>query len=271
MASDEESARGRRHGPDREPKRPADREPDRAADVVRVLGERGEAHVWWWTAPECTDPEDLPLLDTEEFRRALAIPAERDAAAFVRSRAVVRRALGELFGLDPRDLALGRRACPGCADTGHGPPRLVVPGVPLVLSVSRTAGHGLLALGAGASIGVDAEALRPVTDRRFADPDLTPGERRHLRGLPPGPDRDRAYLRIWTRKEAVAKATGLGLSGTALGRLDTRPADRGPVRIATWTVEDLHLVEGIVAALARPEGPAGHGPVHHHAYGDDRT
>lgn len=69
----------------------------------------------------------------------------------------------------------------------------------------------------------------------------------------------------------MAKATGLGLSGTALGRLDTRPADRGPVRIATWTVEDLHLVEGVVAALARPEGPAGHGPVHHHAYGDDRT
>lgn len=78
-----------------------------AMAVADALGARGEAHVWWWRTPENTDPADLPLLDTEEFRRALSLPAERDAAAFVRSRAAARRALAGLFGLDPREIALG--------------------------------------------------------------------------------------------------------------------------------------------------------------------
>ncbi|MFE5945085.1 4'-phosphopantetheinyl transferase family protein [Streptomyces sp. NPDC056480] len=247
------------------------------ADVARALRAGRETHVWWWTSPECTDPDDLPLLDTEEFRRALSMPAERDAAAFVRSRAVVRRALAGLFGLDPRDLVLGTRGRPGREGTGHGPPQLVVPALPLVLSISRTDGHGLFALGAGTSIGVDAEALRPVAGRPITDADLTDAERRHLRGLPAGPERDGAFHRIWTRKEAVAKASGLGLSGIELGLLETRPAHPGPVRVAqhdlgrttAWHVEDLHVVEGVAAALARPARPEGHGPVHHHTYGAD--
>ncbi|UQX03502.1 4'-phosphopantetheinyl transferase superfamily protein [Streptomyces sp. RerS4] len=245
-----------------------------AMAAADALGARGEAHVWSWRTPERTDPDDLPLLDTEEFRRALSLPAERDAAAFVRSRAAARRALAGLFGLDPREIALGRRDCPGCGDGSHGPPKLVVPPARLALSLSRTAGCGVFAIGAGASIGVDAEALRPVRTGATSDPDLTPAERDHLRELAPGPERDAAFHRIWTRKEAVVKATGLGLSGVELGLLETHPARGGPVRIThthrgrttAWTVEDLRLFEDVAVALARPAGPAAHGPVHHHAH-----
>lgn len=86
-----------------------------AMAVADALGARGEAHVWWWRTPEHTDPADLPLLDTEEFRRALSLPAERDAAAFVRSRAAARRALAGLFGLGPGDIALGGAPVPAAA------------------------------------------------------------------------------------------------------------------------------------------------------------
>ncbi|MEU6862107.1 4'-phosphopantetheinyl transferase superfamily protein [Streptomyces sp. NPDC046876] len=247
--------------------------PGTAMAVAGALAARGEAHVWFWRPPEHTDPADLPLLDTEEFRRALSLPAERDAAAFVRSRAGARQALAGLFGLDPGQLVLGRRACPGCGDGSHGPPRLVVPYLPLVLSMSRTAGACVFAVGAGSAIGVDAEALRPVRPAAMTDPDLTPAERRHLAALPAGPERDASFHRIWTRKEAVVKAVGLGLSGTELGLLETHPARSGPVRVihthrgrtTAWTVEDLPLAEGVAVALARPAGPAAHGPVYRHA------
>ncbi|MFJ3877367.1 4'-phosphopantetheinyl transferase family protein [Streptomyces sp. NPDC090077] len=243
-----------------------------AIAAAGALGAQGEAHVWWWRPPENTDPADLPLLDTEEFRRALSLPAERDAAAFVRSRAAARRALGDLFHLDPRDIALGRHDCPGCGDGSHGPPRLLVPPVPLALSTSRTNGCGVFVLGAGPAIGIDAEALRPVRRSATTDPDLTPAERAHLAALPQGPERDAAFHRIWTRKEAVVKATGLGLSGVELGLLETHPARSGPVRIThthrgrttAWTVEDLRVFDDVAVALARPAGPAAHGPVHHH-------
>ncbi|NXY97587.1 phosphopantetheinyl transferase, partial [Streptomyces sp. BR123] len=35
-------------------------------------------------------------------------------------------------------------------------------------------------------------------------------------------------------------------------------------RTTAWTVEDLALAEGVAVALARPAGPAAHGPVHRH-------
>ncbi|MCX5193826.1 4'-phosphopantetheinyl transferase superfamily protein [Streptomyces sp. NBC_00249] len=243
-----------------------------AMAVADALGARGEAHVWWWRTPEHTDPADLPLLDTEEFRRALSLPAERDAAAFVRSRAAARRALAGLFGIEPREIALGRRNCPGCGDGSHGPPKLVVPSLRVALSMSRTAGCGIFAVGAGSAIGVDAESLRPVRGSATTDADLTAAEQRYLGELAPGPERDEAFHRIWTRKEAVVKATGLGLSGVELGRLETHPARSGPVRVththrgrtSAWTVEDLELLPDVAVALARPAGPAAHGPVHRH-------
>ncbi|MFD8985722.1 4'-phosphopantetheinyl transferase family protein, partial [Streptomyces sp. NPDC059564] len=177
------------------------------------------------------------------------------------------------FGLDPREIALGRHTCPGCGDGSHGPPKLVVPALRLPIGMTRTAGCGIFVVGAGTAIGVDAEAVRPVRASATTDPDLTAAERQHLGALAPGPERDAAFYRIWTRKEAVVKATGLGLSGVELGLLETHPARGGPVRVThthrgrttAWTVEDLRLFDGVAVALARPAGPAAHGPVHHHA------
>ncbi|MCZ0987134.1 hypothetical protein O1M54_18400 [Streptomyces diastatochromogenes] len=51
-------------------------------EVDRLIA-RGEAHVWWWRSPGRVDPADLRLLATGEFRRALGMLSERDAAEFV--------------------------------------------------------------------------------------------------------------------------------------------------------------------------------------------
>ncbi|GAA2306412.1 hypothetical protein GCM10010234_57370 [Streptomyces hawaiiensis] len=243
--------------------------PATAAD--RIIA-RGEAHVWWWRCPERVDPADLALLGTEEFRRALGMLAERDAAEFVRTRAGARRALGELLGIPPATARLGHRRCPGCGADDHGPPLLVRPALPLAVSLSRTAGWGVFAVGAGLAIGVDAEALRPVRETLFAGSVLTEAERRHLDAMAPGPARHAAFHRVWTRKEAVVKAVGVGLVGTELDRLETHPDRDGPLRVThhgigrptEWTVEDLRLSDHLAVALARAAGPAARGPVHLH-------
>jgi 4'-phosphopantetheinyl transferase len=230
------------------------------------------AHVWWWRPPTRIIPADLALLTTEEFRRALSMLAERDAAAFVHTRAGARRALAGLLGIAPESVELGRHQCPGCGDFGHGPPRIEAPDVPLAISLSRTADCGVFAVGPGTTIGVDVEAVRPVRQAPLSDSVLTDNESAYLGSLAPGPARDAGFHRIWTRKEAVVKAVGLGLLGTVLNRLETWPAHRGPVsvvhtyagRTTDWSVQDLRLNDKVAAAVARPAGPSASGSVHVH-------
>ncbi|GGV87893.1 hypothetical protein GCM10015535_38050 [Streptomyces gelaticus] len=253
------------------PKSTGTRQPSREAPGVPDLA--GTAHVWWWQPPQRVVPDDLALLGTDEFHRALGLLAERDVAAFVHTRAGARRALSELLLLAPQSIELGRRQCPGCGDFGHGPPVIEHPEVPWAISLSRTAGCGVFALGDGPAIGVDVEAVRPMRQTSLYDSVLTDNERAHLVSLPPGPVRDAGFHRVWTRKEAVVKAVGLGLVGTALNQLETWPARHGPVRVlhthsgrtTVWSVQDLRLGDRVAAAIARPPGGAPPGPVHIHA------
>ncbi|MFD7068902.1 4'-phosphopantetheinyl transferase family protein [Streptomyces sp. NPDC059913] len=253
------------------PKNTGTRQPSRAAPGTPDLA--GAVHVWWWRPPHRVVPDDLALLGTDEFHRALTLLAERDAAAFVHTRAGARRALSELLLVAPHSIELGRRRCPGCGDLGHGPPVIERPEVPWAVSMSRTAGCGVFAVGEGHALGVDVEAVRPMRRASLYDSVLTDNERAHLGSLPPGPVRDAGFHRVWTRKEAVVKAVGLGLVGTELNRLETWPARQGPVRVlhthsgrtTVWSVQDLRLDDRVVAALARPPGTDLSGPVHIHS------
>ncbi|MFF5405762.1 4'-phosphopantetheinyl transferase family protein [Streptomyces misionensis] len=233
------------------------------ADAAPRPVEPARTQVWWWGLPERVDPADAALLGPAEEARLRRFGSERAAASFARSRAAARRALGTLLGVPAAEVVLGRAECPGCGDPGHGPPRLVHPAAPLAISLSRTAGRGLLAVRAGARVGVDVEAVRAVRGEALARTALTPDERAAVLRVPPGPGRDRMLLRAWTRKEAVVKAVGTGLTG-APNRLETQVARPGPVVVAhrhgaadtVWSVADLDLGEGYVAAVAT-EGTAG--------------
>ncbi|MFI8438408.1 4'-phosphopantetheinyl transferase family protein [Streptomyces sp. NPDC079020] len=213
---------------------------------------------WWRLDGERPDPADLALLDAAERERLSGISHPARAAEFAGSRAGTRRVLSELLDVAPAEITLGRLPCPGCADPGHGPPAVVRPSSPFRISLSHSAGCCVLAV-ARVPVGVDVEGVRAVDTGELAGIALTPAERRHLLGTAPGAPRSRAFLRCWTRKEAVLKAVGIGLAAD-LTRIETHPDRPDPVTVTAgvpgtpdvWSVSELSLPSQWVATVAVP-------------------
>lgn len=98
-----------------------------------------------------------------------------------------------------------------------------------------------------AALGIDVESVRPLADLAELTAQLHPDEGRAIRALPPF-ERTAAFYRCWTRKEAVLKATGTGLSlpldgfcvETGLGERDwiVAPPEGAP-SAAAWTSRDI--------------------------------
>lgn len=171
--------------------------------------------------------EARALLDTVELARADAmLPGPR--AEFLTGRLAQRRFAAELLGVPAAGLTVAYR-CPRCGagpGVSHGRPGYTVksqaaPGraasgspVPLLLSLSRSAGWTLLAAvtdpDPGLRLGIDVEDPGKMDFDGFDGVALAPGERQDLLGLA-GPALLRGRARLWTRKEAWLKMTGEGL------------------------------------------------------------
>ncbi|GAA0603431.1 hypothetical protein GCM10009534_42630 [Kribbella sandramycini] len=94
------------------------------------------------------------------------------------------------------------------------------------LAVSISHSRSLVAVAAGrtGSVGVDLEDIYPREVSGLARRWFDPAE---LDWLAAQPDGLLAFLRLWTAKEAVGKAVGLGLRNSGLRRL--MPLADGPV------------------------------------------
>ncbi|WP_432191806.1 4'-phosphopantetheinyl transferase family protein [Streptomyces sp. bgisy027] len=216
--------------------------------------------IWLWSA------EDVPhhdVLGEEERRRAAAL-REPLGAYFTAARVAVRTVLGDLLGVPGGDVVLGHHPCPGCGDPGHGPPRVVWPETSLWISLSRAERYGALAVST-AAVGVDIETHKPVDLPDLSRAALAPAEAAWLDGFAEPRARLLGFYRCWTRKEAVLKAVGVGMS-VDLRRWDTMPgADRGTVRDTTssparlWAVENPPSLPQTTMAVGRPAASAADG------------
>ena len=115
----------------------------------------------------------------------------------------VRRVLASYARSDPAALEFARDPA--------GKPRLVGRHA-IDFSLSHAEGLAVVAVSCSSGIGVDVEAMRTFEDadglaRRF----LSPPEHETVARADPV-DRDRVFLQAWTRKEAVLKAVGVGLT-----------------------------------------------------------
>nr|WP_275940895.1 4'-phosphopantetheinyl transferase superfamily protein [Nocardioides zeae] len=88
--------------------------------------------------------------------------------------------------------------------------------------------------------GIDVETVRPVAPLHGV---LTADEAAELAELPAAA-RSSAFLRLWTRKEAVVKTGAAGLED--LARLDVRGAEP----VAGVRVRDLGTPPAVLAAIA---------------------
>jgi 4'-phosphopantetheinyl transferase len=133
----------------------------------------------------------------------------------------------------------------------HGKPYLEgssLAGAPVFdFNISHCRGALLVAIARGQELGVDVETQRrrrPVLDlaRRFFAAD----EASALASLDE-PRRQIAFLRLWSCKEAVVKALGIGI-GFGLARLqfgidpDGEPVELSVIHASAGSVEDWHVV-----------------------------
>lgn len=115
----------------------------------------------------------------------------------------------------------------------------------LQFNLSHSGDLALIAVAWSRQVGVDVEQLRAMPDlKSVAARVCTPGELQSLAGLAE-PQRERAFFAMWTRKEALAKATGEGIGAIV------RDARHAPGEAQDrWTVADVPDLPGFVAAVA---------------------
>lgn len=199
-------------------------------------------------------------LSREEHARAARFGTEALRWRYIVGRATLRQLLGIAIGASPADVPIRR------GDRGR--PELAIAST-LDFNVSHTRGVALIGFVHAARIGVDIErADRTPGVQRLARKFLTRGEAQTLRSLSVEAARAR-FLRYWTCKEAMSKATGHGLAAP-FGRMDValddppRLTDGPPPYVASaWKllVPDLpcgHLATVALWSRTRPgaTGPA---------------
>jgi 4'-phosphopantetheinyl transferase len=210
----------------------------------------GTVHVWYASLDDLPEAVLREPLSHDERERVRRFHFERDRRRFVTARGLLRFLLGHYVGRDPADLRFGYgpRGKPFLA--GNDGPRF---------SLSHSGGLVVLAFARDRELGVDIEQERPLPEAEdLARCYFSPWERAELRRLSPR-ERQPAFFRCWTRKEAFIKATGNGLS-CPLDAFDVTLAPRDPARLLRiegepeaarrFWLEDLQPAADVAGALA---------------------
>jgi 4'-phosphopantetheinyl transferase len=225
-----------------------------------VLG-RGEVHIWTADLKVSLDRASQlsGLLAPDEQSRACRFLDARRRGRSVASRGILRELLAGYLDEPPDRISI---------TTGRaGKPRLDRHRW-LKFSVSHAGDRALFAFARDREIGVDIERIAPArASTAVAAHFFSSRERSAIANLSPD-QRTRAFFTCWSRKEALVKATGEGMSA-ALESIEVYPT---PTSVAGWYVEDvpvgdLHAaavalagsavpVSGSFAALPSGKGPA---------------
>jgi 4'-phosphopantetheinyl transferase len=196
-------------------------------------------------------------LADDERARAARFVFERDRRRFVAARGILRRILGDRLGVEPGRIRFeyGPR----------GKPRLAGPDAPVRFNVAHSGGHGLVVVSATADVGADLEVVRPLADAMaIAERHFSPDERSRLLALPAA-EREVAFFRCWTRKEAYIKGLGEGLAHPLdafsvglepAGTVTLVDAGGASPGAATWSLHDVSSLPAYAAAIAARSGTA---------------
>jgi 4'-phosphopantetheinyl transferase len=211
----------------------------------------GEVHVWRASLRPGSlgAGDDGSLLSPEEETRAGSFRATEDTDRFIIARATLRRLLGTYLDEAPERVVIH--------ETPSGKPRVARTGrhPDVRFNLAHAGALGLFAFALGLEVGVDCETQ---ASSRGIDAVLakaaTADERKSLDALP-ADRRAKEGLRLWTRKEAILKGLGTGLS-LAPESLEvgvsprSAPPQRITVRGQPWLLFDLPGLPEAFGSLA---------------------
>jgi 4'-phosphopantetheinyl transferase len=228
-----------------------------AKGLVCELVDR-DIHVWpvELIAPDFVVERCFALLSPDERARAERFVFEHHRHAYALSRGVLRALLGRYISLQPAGIHFSYGS--------KGKPYLSESGSLIRFNCSHSGGMALYAITRHCDLGIDIEKIRPLESmKQIAQRFFCPEEVGELLSLTPA-ERQAAFFRCWSRKEAYIKAVGDGLSIPLDGfRVTLTPGgwvefvhlgnDR---RLASeWALHDFTAIAGYAGAIAYHEAP----------------
>lgn len=192
------------------------------------------------------------LLSEDEQIRAGSFAYQELRDRWTVCRAALRAILGRYLGSAPLELQFEQAEFgkPFLADNGCGN---------LFFNLSHSDNLAVVAVTSTAPVGVDVERVRAIPDwKRVANRFFSRSENAAMSGVNQQ-QRERAFYNCWTRKEAIIKATGEGLSAR-LDEFDVTLTPGEPAAVLhdrrsanneqTWQLQNLDLADDFVGAVA---------------------
>ena len=207
-----------------------------------------------WLADLAADAPGWPAAETSlsaaELARQARLRTPSLRQTYTRAHGFLRDVLGRYTGQTAAAVAL--------AADSNGKPTLI--DNPLSFNLSYRPGRALLALSNAGPVGADLEPLVPLPDAEPLVAELfSPSEQAALQAVA-ATDYWLLFYLIWTRKEAYAKAQGMGLalpfgsfSVLALGR---PPRLTGPADVGLLSFPASKGWQGAVAVLTAGDVPS---------------
>ncbi len=190
-------------------------------------------------------------LSNHEKERAARFRFARDRKRFVAGRGLLRWLIGAYLDCDPCAIrfAYGPFGKP-YLERGTGLESIS-------FNLSHSEARAVFAFGRGRKLGVDLEQLdRKVDVRRLSSEFFTSQEAADIMAQPSHEQQHIRFFEFWTRKEAILKALGRGLS-MSLREVDVSNIGGAPgyaIRLANpkrcWSMHQFVPAPGYIAALA---------------------
>jgi 4'-phosphopantetheinyl transferase len=214
-----------------------------------------EVHVWAAllnVAPAALKKFGATLSKSEKDRAA-KFRFDKHRNRFIAGRGLMRTALGRYLQIHPGKLDF--------VSSKRGKPQLSseFAGADLHFNLAHSEELGLLAITRIGALGVDIERVRRITDvddlvvRFFSKRESALFQKLAL------PEKPTAFFNLWTRKEALLKATGQGI-GMALNAVEVSFLPGDPARLLAiagdahvasgWSLQELAPAAGYVGATA---------------------
>lgn len=214
-----------------------------------------DIHIWWAALdqPEWRVQQLAQTLSVDESIRADRFHFEQDRKRFIARRGILRTLLGGYLGIEPDRLQFyyGSHGKPALAENSSGST--------VRFNLSHSQGIAVYAVTRNSEIGIDIESIRFLSDaEQIAKRFFSAQEYAVFQTLTPS-QKQPAFFKCWTCKEAYLKAIGDGLA-LPLDQFDVSLSPREPAKLLSikgdsqsahgWFLQELTPVSGYVAALA---------------------